>query len=165
MYKAHESTVIDRGAIIGKGSDIGCFCRVTNQAQIGENCFIGQGCMIGNVKVGNNVTLANNTILYESIVLKNKAFIGSGVVFANAKNPRNTDSKGYKYAKIVVKKGASIGANSTIIAPVKIGKYAVVGAGSVVTKDIPPFALAFGNPARIVGFVNKQGKKIQSSKD
>ncbi|WP_095275786.1 acyltransferase [Helicobacter sp. 11S02629-2] len=164
MYKAHESSCIDEGAIIGEGCDIGHFCHITSKAKIGKNCYIGQGCMIGSATLGDNVTMANNTILYEGVVLKDNVFIGSGVVFANASNPSNCNGQNYIYKKIVVKKGASVGANTTLIAPAKIGKYAVVGAGSVVTKDIPPFALAFGNPARVVGFVNKKGKKIQDSR-
>lgn len=151
----HESSYVDDGASIGEGSKIWHFCHVMPGARIGENCVLGQNVNVGSKAViGNGVKIQNNVSIYDDVIIEDDVFLGPSCVFTNVINPRAFVERKNEYKKTVVKKGASIGANATIICGVTIGEYALVGAGSVVTKDVPPYALVYGNPARQHGFVN-----------
>lgn len=161
-YFAHESAVIDAGARIGEGCKIWHFCHVFASAKIGRNCTIGQNCMIGeNVSIGKNVRIQNNVSLFSGVVVENDVFIGPSVVFTNVKNPRAFLSRKNEFRSTLIKQGASIGANATIVCGISIGEYALIGSGSVVTKDVPAFGLVVGNPARLVGFVDKAGVRME----
>lgn len=146
----HESTCIDDGVEIGNGTKIWHFCHILRDTKIGKNCNIGQNVCIGpDVNIGNNVKIQNNVSVYEGVTLKDDVFIGPSAVFTNIKTPRSHHPRKGKYTKTLVEKGATIGANATIVCGAKIGKYALVGAGAVVTKDVPSHALAYGVPAKV----------------
>ena len=158
----HESAVVDSGALIGANSKIWHFCHIFASAEIGSDCVIGQNCMVGNnVKIGNNVRIQNNVSIFEGVVVQDNVFIGPSVVFTNVKNPRAFISRKNAFAQTLLKQGCSIGANATLVCGVSIGMYAFIGAGSVVSRDIPDFALALGNPARVVGYVDKAGDRME----
>jgi len=162
-YFAHESSYVDSDVSIGDNTKIWHFSHIQTGAIIGENCSIGQNVNIGNnVKIGNSVKIQNNVSVYEGVELEDYVFCGPSMVFTNIKLPRSEfPQKGSEYySKTLVKKSASIGANATIVCGVTIGEYAMVGSGSVVTKDVPPFALVVGNPAKVIGKVDKRGKRI-----
>jgi len=162
-YFIHESSYIDDNVSIGVGSKIWHFSHIQPGARIGENCSIGQNVNIANnVKIGNGVKIQNNVSVYEGVELEDFVFCGPSMVFTNIKVPRSEfPQRGSEfYLKTLVKKSASIGANATIVCGVTIGEYAVVGAGSVVTKDVPAYALVIGNPGRVVGKVDKKGNKV-----
>lgn len=158
-YFVHESSYIDVDVEIGEGTKIWHFCHIQSGARIGKNCSLGQNVNISNnVKIGNDVKIQNNVSVYEGVELEDGVFCGPSCVFTNDLTPRAEFPKGTAgYKKTLVGKGASIGANATIICGHVIGKYAMVGAGAVVTKDVPDFAMVSGVPARIVGYVNKEG--------
>jgi len=156
MKNVHISSYIDLGAKIGDGTKIWHFCHVMGKAVIGKNCTIGQNVFIANnVIIGNNCKIQNNVSLYEGLVIENDVFIGPSVVFTNIKNPRSFINRKDQYKPTVIHKGATIGANSTILCGIVIGEYSLVGAGAVVTKDVPPHTRVFGNPAVIVGPITK----------
>ncbi len=160
----HESTYIDKDVTIGAGTKIWHFSHIQSGAKIGENCSFGQNVNVGNnVIIGNNVKVQNNVSIYEGVELQDFVFCGPSMVFTNVKIPRSEyPQKGSShYLKTIVKKSASIGANATIICGVTIGEYAIIGSGTVVTKDVPPYSLVIGNPGRIIGKVNKKGKKVK----
>ena len=162
-YFVHDSSYIDENVNIGGGTRIWHFSHIQSGAVVGENCSIGQNVNIANnVKIGNHVKIQNNVSVYEGVELEDYVFCGPSMVFTNIKVPRSEfPQKGTEYyKKTLVKKSASIGANATIICGVTIGEYAMVGSGSVVTKDVPPFALVVGNPAKIIGKVDKKGNRI-----
>ena len=162
-YFVHESTYLDEEVSIGKGTKIWHFSHIQTGAKIGNNCSIGQNVNIGNnVIIGNSVKIQNNVSIYEGVELEDYVFCGPSMVFTNIKVPRSEyPQKGNEfYSRTLVKKSASIGANATIVCGVTIGEYALIGSGSVVTKDVPPYALVFGNPAKIVGKVDKKGIRI-----
>ena len=162
-YFVHDSSYIDENVNIGGGTRIWHFSHIQSGAVVGENCSIGQNVNIANnVKIGNHVKIQNNVSVYEGVELEDYVFCGPSMVFTNIKVPRSEFAqKGTEYYKrTLVKKSASIGANATIICGVTIGEYAMVGSGSVVTKDVPPFALVVGNPAKIIGKVDKKGNRI-----
>lgn len=157
-YFKHETAIVDAGATIGKDTKIWHFTHIMPQAIIGNNCIIGQNVFIANnVTIGNNVKIQNNISVYEGVELQDDVFVGPSVVFTNVKSPRSEYPVDGNYIKTRVKKGATIGANSTIVCGITIGNYALIGAGSVVTKDVPPFALVYGNPATIQGTVDNHG--------
>ena len=159
----HDSSYIDENVDIGKGTKIWHFSHIQSGAVVGEKCSIGKNVSIANnVKIGNHVKIQNNVSVYEGVELEDHVFCGPSMVFTNIKVPRSElPQKGTEYyKKTLVKKSASIGANATIICGVTIGEYAMVGSGSVVTKDVPPFALVVGNPAKIIGKVDKTGNRI-----
>jgi UDP-2-acetamido-3-amino-2,3-dideoxy-glucuronate N-acetyltransferase len=161
----HKTAVVDDGAIIGHGTHIWHFCHVMPSADIGRNCNIGQNVFIdNNVKIGNGVKIQNNVSVYNSVVLEDDVFIGPSVVFTNVINPRSFIERKQEFKSTLVQKGASIGANATIICGIIIGEYAMIGAGAVVTKDVPSHALMAGNPARQIGWVDKDGNKTADSK-
>lgn len=158
-YFVHESTVIDEGAKIGKDTRIWHFSHLMPGAVVGENCQLGQNVFVdNNTRIGNNVKIQNNVSIYNNVVIEDDAFIGPSVVFTNVTNPRSFIERKNEFKKTVVKKGASIGANATLLCGIEIGEYALIGAGAVVTKDVPPFAIVTGNPARITGHTNKEGE-------
>jgi UDP-2-acetamido-3-amino-2,3-dideoxy-glucuronate N-acetyltransferase len=160
-YFAHNTAVIDPDCKIGAGTKIWHFTHIMPRAVIGENCNIGQNVFIGeNVKVGNGVKIQNNVSLYDGVVCEDDVFIGPSAVFTNVINPRSFVERKREFRQTLVKKGATVGANATIVCGITIGEYALIGAGAVVTKDVQPFALMVGNPARQKGFVDKNGEKI-----
>ena len=163
-YFVHESSYIDDDVLIGEGTKIWHFCHVQKGARIGKNCILGQNVNVGNnVIIGNCCKIQNNVSVYEGVVLEDYVFCGPSMVFTNILNPRckypQVGSKYYK--KTLVKEGASLGANCTIVCGITIGKHAFVGAGAVVTKSVPDYALVVGNPARIVGWMSEAGEKLK----
>ncbi len=160
----HPTSVIDDGARIGEETQIWHFCHIMPEAVIGKGCKIGQNVFIdNNVYVGNGVKIQNNVSVYNGVTLEDDVFIGPSVVFTNVTNPRSFIERKHEFKQTLVKEGASIGANATIVCGVIIGKYAMIGAGSVVTKDVRDFALVMGNPAKQVALVNREGDKIDNS--
>ena len=162
-YFVHESSCIDEDVQIGKGSKIWHFSHLQPGARIGEGCILGQNVNVGNnVVVGNYCKIQNNVSIYEGVELQNYVFCGPSMVFTNIRLPRSEfPQKGrIYYEKTLVKKSASIGANATIICGVTIGEYALIGSGTVVTKDVPDYALVIGNPGVLVGWVNRYGDKL-----
>ena len=158
----HESSYIDDGVVIGNGTRIWHFCHILRDTKIGKNCNLGQNVMIGpKVAVGDNVKIQNNVSVYEGVTLEDDVFIGPSAVFTNVLNPRSAISRKHEFKKTLVKRGATIGANATIVCGVTIGEHAFIGAGAVVTKDIPPYSLAYGVPAEIEGAVDKKGEKVE----
>ena len=158
MYFVHKSSYIDNNVEIGEGTKIWHFCHVQTGTKIGKNCVLGQNVYIGeNVIIGNNVKIQNNVSVYEGVVVEDNVFIGPSVVFTNVINPRAFVEKKDEFKKTLIRKGSSIGANATIICGNEIGEYSFVGAGSVVTKNVEPYHLAYGVPAKIMGVVDKEG--------
>ena len=167
-YFQHNSAFVDDGCVIGEGTKIWHFSHVQSGSKIGMNCVLGQNVNVGNnVTIGNFVKIQNNVSVYEGVTLEDYVFCGPSMVFTNISDPRSkypqVGSKFYK--KTLVKEGASLGANSTIVCGHTIGKFAFIGAGAVVTKDVPDYALVVGNPARIVGWFSEAGKKLIFDKD
>ena len=160
----HGSSYVDENVQIGEGTKIWHFSHVQSGASIGENCSIGQNVNIGkNVKIGNHVKIQNNVSVYEGVVLEDYVFCGPSMVFTNIKVPRSKfPQRGTKYySKTLVKKSASIGANATIVCGITIGEYAMIGSGTVVTKDVPPYTMIVGNPGRVVGKGDKKGNRVK----
>ncbi len=157
----HPTAVADPGAHIGEDTQIWHFCHLMSGAVIGTNCRLGQNVFIdNNTFIGNGVKIQNNVSVYNGVQLQDDVFVGPSVVFTNVINPRSFVERKKEFKTTVVKKGATIGANATIICGVSIGRYAMIGAGAVVTKDVPDFALVVGNPGRQVGWVNEAGNKV-----
>ena len=160
-YFAHETAVIDTGCKIGKGTKIWHFSHLMTGSEIGENCNIGQNVVISpGVKLGRNVKVQNNVSIYTGVVCEDDVFLGPSMVFTNVINPRSAIIRKESYYSTVVEKGASIGANATIVCGNKIGTYAFIGAGAVVTKEVKPYALVIGNPARQTGWMSEYGHKL-----
>jgi UDP-2-acetamido-3-amino-2,3-dideoxy-glucuronate N-acetyltransferase len=162
-YFKHESAYVDEGCVIGDGTKIWHFSHVQSGAKIGTNCVLGQNVNVGNnVTIGNFVKIQNNVSIYEGVILEDYVFCGPSMVFTNILDPRSKYPQvGSKYyIKTVVKEGASLGANCTIVCGHSVGRFSFIGAGAVVTKDVPDFALIVGNPGRIVGWVSEAGKKL-----
>ncbi len=165
-YFVHKSAYIEKDVQIGKGSQVWHFSHIMKGAEIGENCKIGQNVFIDRkVRIGNGVKIENNVSIYRKVTLENNVFCGPSAVFTNVINPRSAyPRKLSEYRKTLVREGATIGANATIVCGHTLGKYTFIGAGSVVTKDIPDHALAYGNPAKIKGWMCKCGVKLEFSK-
>jgi UDP-2-acetamido-3-amino-2,3-dideoxy-glucuronate N-acetyltransferase len=162
-YFFDKTAIVENEAIIGKGTKIWHFSHVMKNVCIGDNCVLGQNVFIGEgVKIGNNVKIQNNVSVYQGVEIKDDVFLGPSCVFTNVKNPRSAFPANKKYSKTIIRKGATIGANATIVCGITIGEYAFIGAGSVVTKDIPAYALVYGNPAKVKGKVDKKGRKIKN---
>jgi len=160
-FYSHPTTIIDANCEIGKGTKIWHFCHIMPNCKIGENCNIGQNCVISpNVVLGKNVKIQNNVSLYTGLECEDDVFLGPSVVFTNILNPRSAIVRRDNYLKTQIRKGASLGANSTILCGIEIGEYALIGAGAVVTKDVKPYALVIGNPARQTGWVSEYGHKL-----
>jgi UDP-2-acetamido-3-amino-2,3-dideoxy-glucuronate N-acetyltransferase len=161
-YFVHESSYVDDGVEIGEGTKIWHFCHILTGSKIGKNCVLGQNVMVGpNVRIGNNVKIQNNVSVYEGVEIEDEVFCGPSCVFTNVINPRAFIERKHEFKKTLVKRGATIGANATIVCGVTIGEYAFVGAGAVVTKDVPPYALVVGVPARQIGWVCKCGVRLE----
>jgi UDP-2-acetamido-3-amino-2,3-dideoxy-glucuronate N-acetyltransferase len=160
-FFAHETAVIDEGCRIGKGTKIWHFSHIMTGAEIGENCNIGQNVVVlTGVRLGRNVKVQNNVSIYTGVICEDDVFLGPSMVFTNIINPRSAIIRKDQYMTTLVEKGASIGANSTIVCGNKIGKYSFIGAGAVVTKDVKPYALVVGNPARQSGWMSEFGHKL-----
>jgi UDP-2-acetamido-3-amino-2,3-dideoxy-glucuronate N-acetyltransferase len=160
-YFVHESSYVDEPCQIGKGTKIWHFSHIMKNSVIGENCNIGQNVVVSpDVKLGNNVKIQNNVSLYTGVVCEDDVFLGPSMVFTNVINPRSGVIRKEEYMKTVVKKGASIGANVTIVCGNNIGRYAFIGAGAVVTKKVPDYALMVGNPSRHIGWMSEFGERL-----
>lgn len=165
-YFAHETAVIDDGAVIGKGSKIWHFSHVMPGSFLGENCNLGQNVVVSpGVKLGNNVKVQNNVSLYTGVICEDDVFLGPSMVFTNIINPRSAIIRRDQYIETLVKKGASIGANATVVCGNSIGEYALIGAGAVVTKNVKPFALVVGNPSKQIGWVSEYGHRLEFNKE
>lgn len=161
-YFVHESSYVDEGAEIGAGTKIWHFCHVMPRTQIGEQCNIGQNVLVASdVKIGRNVKIQNNVSLYTGVIVEDDVFLGPSMVFTNVMNPRSHINRKNEYLQTLVKRGASIGANATVVCGTTIGRYSFIGAGSVVTRDVPDYALVHGNPARVRGWMCQCGIKLQ----
>ncbi len=159
----HPSTVVDDGVEIGAGTKIWHFCHVLGGSRIGENCVLGQNVMVGpDVSLGRGVKVQNNVAIYAGVTVEDEVFLGPSMVFTNVLTPRAFVERKDKFAPTLVKRGATVGANATIVCGNTIGRYAMVGAGAVVTHDVADFALVLGNPARRVGWVSRTGERLKS---
>lgn len=160
-YSVHPSAIIDEGCEIGKGTKIWHFSHIMPNCKIGENCNIGQNVVVSpGVVLGNNVKVQNNVSIYTGVICEDDVFLGPSMVFTNVTNPRSAINRRGQYAKTIVKKGASIGANATIVCGHDIGKFAFIGAGAVVTKHVPDYALVVGNPAKQIGWMSEYGHRL-----
>lgn len=160
-YTAHPTAVIDEGCEIGEGTKIWHFSHIMPNCKIGRNCNIGQNVVISpDVVLGENVKVQNNVSIYTGVICEDDVFLGPSMVFTNVTNPRSAVNRRGQYAKTLVKHGASIGANATIVCGHNIGRFAFIGAGAVVTKDVPDYALVIGNPARQTGWMSEYGHKL-----
>lgn len=165
-YYSHPTAVIDEGCLIGNGTKIWHFSHIMPGCEIGENCNIGQNVVVSpKVKLGNNVRVQNNVSIYEGVTCEDDVFLGPSMVFTNVFNPRSAVSRKHEYMQTLVRKGASIGANATIVCGNEIGAYAFIGAGAVVTKPVPAYALVIGNPAKQTGWMSEYGYKLSFDKD
>ena len=161
-YYAHETAVIDEGCEIGADTKIWHFSHIMPNCEIGQKCNIGQNVVVSpDVKLGNNVKVQNNVSIYSGVICEDDVFLGPSMVFTNVTNPRSGVNRRGQYAKTTVKRGASIGANATIICGHDIGEFAFIGAGAVVTKNILPYALVVGNPARQIGWMSEYGHRLE----
>ena len=166
MYQAHETAIIDEDCRIGDGTKIWHFSHIMSHCVIGENCNIGQNVVVSpDVVLGNNVKVQNNVSIYTGVICDDDVFLGPSMVFTNVINPRSAISRKNQYKKTHVGKGATIGANVTIVCGHDIGKYAFIGAGAVVTKTVPDYALVVGNPSRQVGWMSEYGQKLHFNED
>ena len=162
QYFAHETAVIDQNCKIGEGTKIWHFSHIMSGCTIGEACNIGQNVVISpSVVLGRNVKIQNNVSVYTGVICEDDVFLGPSMVFTNVINPRSHVNRKNEYAETIVRKGASIGANATVVCGNEIGEYALIGAGSVVTRPVKPFALVVGNPAKQIGWVSVNGHKLQ----
>jgi UDP-2-acetamido-3-amino-2,3-dideoxy-glucuronate N-acetyltransferase len=165
-FLAHQTAVIDEGCEIGEGTKIWHFSHIMPGCKIGKNCNIGQNVVISpEVVLGDNVKVQNNVSIYTGVICEDDVFLGPSMVFTNVINPRSAVNRRGQYSKTLVKKGASIGANATIVCGHNIGRFAFIGAGAVITKEVPDYALVFGNPARQVGWMSEYGIKLEFDND
>jgi len=161
-YFAHETAVLDEGCTIGAGTKIWHFSHIMSGCEIGEKCNIGQNVVVSpGVILGRNVKVQNNVSIYTGVVCEDDVFLGPSMVFTNIRNPRSAVIRKDQYVTTLVKKGATIGANATIICGITIGEYGFIGAGTVVVKDVPPYALILGNPGRHVGWMSEFGHRLE----
>ena len=165
-YFVHESSYIDAPCEIGEGTKVWHFSHIMKHSKVGRNCNIGQNVFISSgVIMGNNVKIQNNVSVYTGVICEDDVFLGPSCVFTNVINPRSFIERKEEYKQTIVKKGATIGANATIICGHNVGRYALIGAGAVVTKDVPDYALVVGNPAGIIGYVCECGNRLEKSGD
>tara|TARA_B110000196_G_C21055586_1_gene619624 strand:+ start:329 stop:910 length:582 start_codon:yes stop_codon:yes gene_type:complete len=166
IYKAHETAVIDKGCTIGAGTTIWHFSHIMETAVLGENCNLGQNVVVSpDVVLGDNVKVQNNVSIYTGVVCEDDVFLGPSCVFTNVNNPRSEVNRRGIYEKTLVKKGATIGANATIVCGITLGEYAFVGAGTVVTKDVAAYALVVGNPSKQIGWMSAFGERLNFEAD
>jgi UDP-2-acetamido-3-amino-2,3-dideoxy-glucuronate N-acetyltransferase len=165
-YFAHESAIVDEGCQIGEGTKIWHFSHIMSNCVIGDNCNIGQNVVVSpEVVLGNNVKIQNNVSIYTGVTCEDDVFLGPSMVFTNVINPRSAVNRRGQYSKTLVKKGVSIGANATIVCGHDIGEYAFIGAGAVVTKAVPSYALIVGNPGRQIGWMSEFGHRLEFDKN
>lgn len=165
-YFAHETAVLDEGCQIGEGTRIWHFTHVMPEAVIGRDCILGQNVMVANhVTLGDHVKVQNNVSVYEGVTCEDEVFLGPSVVFTNVINPRAFIERKHEFRPTLIRKGASIGANATVVCGHTIGRYALVGAGAVVTHDVPDYAMVTGNPARQAGWVSEYGCRLEFDAD
>jgi UDP-2-acetamido-3-amino-2,3-dideoxy-glucuronate N-acetyltransferase len=165
-YYVHPTAIIDSGCKIGKGTKIWHFSHVMPNCEIGENCNLGQNVVVSpDVKLGNNVKVQNNVSIYTGVICEEDVFLGPSMVFTNVINPRSAVNRKSEYKKTFVRKGASIGANATILCGIEIGAFAFIAAGAVVTKSVPAYSLVIGNPARQTGWMSEYGQKLKFGSD
>jgi len=165
-YFAHDTAVIDENCLIGKGSKIWHFSHIMSDCILGENCNIGQNVVVSPMVVlGNNVKVQNNVSIYTGVICEDDVFLGPSMVFTNVVNPRSQVKRRGHYDKTIVRRGASIGANATIVCGHEIGSFAFIGAGAVVTKEVLPYALVVGNPARQIGWMSEYGHRLHFEQD
>ncbi len=158
----HETATVDEGALIGAGSKIWHYCHLMPDSQLGENCSLGQNVFVASgVILGNNLKVQNNVSIYTGVICEDDVFLGPSMVFTNVINPRSAVNRKSEYAKTLVRRGASIGANATIICGNEIGKFAFIGAGAVVTKSVPAYALIVGNPGKQIGWMSEYGHRLE----
>ena len=161
LYFKHESAIIDEGAQIGAHTKVWHFCHVMPNAVIGTDCVLGQNVFVANnVVLGNNVKVQNNVSIYEGVQCEDDVFLGPSMVFTNVLNPRANVNRKEQFQKTIVRRGATIGANATIVCGIEIGQYAFIGAGTVITKNVPAFALMIGNTAQQIGWMSSYGEKL-----
>jgi len=161
-YFAHQSSYVDDNVTIGDNTKIWHFSHILNGSTIGKNCSFGQNCVVGpRVNIGNGVKVQNNVSIYEGVEIEDDVFLGPSMVFTNIINPRSFIIRREEFKKTLLKKGCSVGANATIICGVTIGEYALVGSGAVVNKDVPPYALVVGVPAKQIGWVSRAGNTLR----
>lgn len=157
----HPSAIVDDGAILGEGCRVWHFVHICAGARIGERCSFGQNVYVGNdVRIGNNVKIQNNVSVYDAVTLEDDVFCGPSMVFTNVYNPRSAVTRKDEYRSTFVRQGATLGANCTIVCGVTVGRYAFIGAGSVITRDVPDFALMVGVPARQIGWMSRYGERL-----
>jgi UDP-2-acetamido-3-amino-2,3-dideoxy-glucuronate N-acetyltransferase len=165
-YFSHETAIIDENCQIGKGTKIWHFSHIMSNCNIGENCNIGQNVVVSpNVVLGKNVKVQNNVSIYSGVICEEDVFLGPSMVFTNIINPRSAVVRRGEYQQTIVKKGASIGANATIVCGNNIGEYAFIGAGAVVTKEVKPYALVVGNPSKQIGWMSEFGHRLNFNKN
>lgn len=165
-FYQHETAIIDNGAQIGDGSKVWHFCHIMADTQIGKNCIFGQNVFIANkTTIGNGVKVQNNVSIYSDVHIEDDCFLGPSMVFTNVINPRAFVERKSEYKKTILRKGCSVGANATIVCGIELGKYCFVGAGCVVNKDVPAYALVVGVPMKQIGWMSKQGEKLHFNKD
>ncbi len=165
-YFAHETAVIDEGCKISNGVKIWHFSHIMTNCEIGENCNIGQNVVVSpEVVLGKNVKVQNNVSIYTGVICEDDVFLGPSMVFTNVSNPRSGVNRRGQYTKTIVKKGVSIGANATIVCGHDIGEYAFIGAGAVITKEVKPYALVVGNPAKQIGWMSEFGHRLEFDQD
>lgn len=160
-FFVHESSYIDDNVHIGEGTKIWHFCHILSHTTIGKNCSFGQNCVVGpKVKIGDGVKVQNNVSIYEGVEIEDDVFLGPSMVFTNVINPRAFIQRKEEFKKTLLKRGCSIGANATIVCGITIGEYALIGAGAVVNRDVKPFSLMVGVPAKRIGWVSKAGNRL-----
>lgn len=165
-YFAHSSATLDEGCQVGRGTKIWHYCHLMPGAELGENCILGQNCFVGNqVRLGNGVKVQNNVSIYEGVIVEDEVFLGPSMVFTNVLRPRAFIEQKEAFSPTLVRKGASIGANATILCGSTIGQYAFVAAGAVVTNDVPDFGLVAGIPAELKGYVSRSGHSLKFDRE
>jgi UDP-2-acetamido-3-amino-2,3-dideoxy-glucuronate N-acetyltransferase len=163
LYFAHETAIVEPGAKIGAGTRVWHWVHIGPDAEIGANCSLGQNVYVGKAKIGNNVKIQNNVSVYDAVVLEDDVFCGPSMVFTNVINPRSHIVRKHEYQETLVRRGATIGANAVVLCGNTIGSYAMIGAGAVITKDVPDYALVVGNPGRKIGWICQCGIRLKVS--